>query len=211
MKNFLLLATFTLISCTTSKDFFSSPQDSSRITDPKYTQSHITSKIEFNELDQNLSRFYSSPNSPHVAVIPLTGALIDSIGFLKSENDNYDKYEYRKLADQYKAYFFNKTSCFYIFLKNGNSLNDYDITSWNNGDAEQKVIIKSEAEYDSMLKILNEVFSKTYTPGTPRSVETSSVFEQDLVCGNKIDFNKPFSLKFKSNNNDKTSIELHWL
>lgn len=212
MKNLLILLTFALISCTTTKGFFSTPQDSSRNTDPKYTQDHITAKIDFAELDKNLSRFYSGPNSPHIAVIPLTGALIDSIGFLKSAKDDYDRYEYRKLADGYKAYLFNKVSCFYVFLKDSKvTLSEYDILVSNTGEAEQKAVIKSEQEHDFILKTLNEVFSKTYTQGTPRSIETSSVFEQNLVCSPKIDFKKSFSVKFKSNSDDKSLIDLYWL
>ena len=201
-----------LASCTTTKEFYSSAQDSSRNTDPKYTQDHITFKIPFTEFDQSLTRFYVGPNTSHVAMIPLTGALIDSIGFLKTEKDDYDKYEYRKISDGYKAYLFNKVSCFYVFIKSDKAeLKDYDIIIGNTGEAEHKATIKSEQEHNATLSTLNEIFSKTYTPGTPRSVETSSVFSQELVCGNKINFNKPFFVKLKSNSDDKTPIDLYWL
>ncbi len=212
MKKITVMLILILSACATIDGFYSTPQNSSRITDIKYTQDEITKKIEFSELDENLSRFYASQDSEHVSAIPLTGALLDSIGFLKSSKDDYNRYEYRKIADAYKAYLFNKVSCFYIFLKSDKSeLKDYEIHISNIGENENKAMIKSEQEHESILKILNEIFSKTYKSGTPRSVETGSVFSQDLVCGNKIDFKKPFSMKFKLNSNDKTAIDLYWL
>lgn len=211
-KNILVLFILIFTACTTTKSIYSTPQDSSRYTDPKYTQDEITKKIEFPELDQNLSRFYAGESTTHISAIPLTGALIDSIGFLKSAKDDYNRYEYRKIADAYKASLFNKVSCFYIFLKSDKSeLKNYDILISNVGETEHKAVIKSEQEHESIVKTLNEIFSKTYTSGTPRSVEINSVFSQDLVCGNKIDFKKPFAVKFKSNSDDKTAIDLYWL
>ncbi|MES2769842.1 MAG: hypothetical protein V4596_11915 [Bdellovibrionota bacterium] len=212
MKTIMVIFILILSACATTDGFYSTPQSSSRITDVKYVQDEITKKIEFSELDENLSRFYSSQDTAHISVIPLTGALIDSVGFLKSSKDDYNRYEYRKIADTYKAYLFNKVSCFYVFLKSDKSeLKNYEVHISNIGENENKAMIKSEQEYESIVRTLNEIFSKTYKPGSPRSVETSSIFSQDLVCGNKIDFKKPFAVKFKSNSNDKTPIDLYWL
>lgn len=212
MKNLILLLTLILVGCSTADKFFSSASDSSRDIDSKYTQDHITSKIDFQELDQNLTRYYSSQNSPHVSIIPLTGALIDSIGFLKSTKDDYNKYEFRKISDGYKAFLFNKTSCFYVFLRDSQDfLKDYDILVSNTGSTEQKATVKSDQNHDEILKILNEIFSKTYSPGTPRSIKTTSVFETNIVCSDKIDFKIPFSVKVKSSTNDKVLIDLFWL
>ena len=202
------------ISCATTKQFSSSPQDSSRPTDPQYTQDQITVKIPTEDLDKNLSRVYASTNTAHLSAIPLTGALIDSIGFLKSAKDDYNKFEYRKVADGYKAYLFNKVSCFYVFAKGPNDLSNlsqYHVSIANVGSEEHKAVIKSEQEHEFMLKTLNEIFPKTYSEGQPRSIATDSVYTQELICGNKIDFKKPFTIKFKSLHNDKTITELFWL
>lgn len=218
MKKILMLFILILASCSTTKEFYSTAENSSQKIDPKYTQNQITEKIPFEKLDQSLSRFYEGPETPHIAAIPITGALIDSIAFSKTAKDDYDRYEYRKIADSYKAFLFNKVSCFYTFIRGSDkqvSLKDYDIFIGNTGEAEHKAVVKNEQEHNSFLVTLNGNFPKTYTPGLSRSIDTASLYTQDLICGDKIDFKKPFYIQFKFKSKDtvenKTVIELYWL
>lgn len=211
MKTLTLMIFLTLTSCATTKEYSATPEDISRKADPAYTQDSITQKLNFEDFDKDLSRFYVAPNSPQFAAIPVTGALIDNIAFSKSSKDDYNKFEYRKIADRYKAFLFNKTSCFYTFIKGPNAdLKNYDLYIGNTGEPEHRAVVKAEQEHLSFLTILNGKFPKTYSEGKARSITTDVVYSQDLVCGNKIDFKKPFYIQLRSKT-DKNVIELYWL
>lgn len=210
----LCILTLILTSCATAPVFYSAPEDSSRNTDSKYTQDIISKQIDSTELDQNLSRFYVGPQSAHVSALPLTGAVIDSIGFIKTSKDDYNKYEYRDVANQYKAFLFNKVSCFFVFIKGNGVLSDlkkYEVQIGNVGGAEHTAVIKSEQEHLNTILMLNQMFPKTYSQGKARSLETDIQYSQELVCGDKIDFSKPFFIRFKANAEGQTTIELYWL
>lgn len=218
MKKIPILFLLILSSCSTTKEFYSTAENSSKKIDPQYIQNQITEKIPFEELDRHLSRFYEGPETPHIAAIPITEALINSIALSKTAKDDYDRYEYLKIADSYKAFLFNKTSCFYTFIRGSDkqiNLMSYDIFIGNTGEPEHKGVVKSEQEHNSFLVTLNGNFPKIYTPGLARSIDTTSLYTQDLICGEKINFNKPFYIQFKLKNKDpsenQTVIELYWL
>ena len=209
-----LFLLFLLIGCTTTKKYLSAPQDTARETDSKYLQDEITRLVPAEDLDQNLSRFYISDKNLHISALPLTGAVIDSIGFLQSKRLDYDKYEYKKISAKYRSFIFNKKSCFFVFIKaqeKFSDLNNYQIFVSNIGEEKKSSKIKSELEHQDFLKTLNGIFPKTYQPQKARSIETTSVYSQELVCSEKIDFKKPFFIQFQSNSDDKSIIELYWL
>lgn len=199
-----------ITSCTSKPKNLSAPHDSSRPVDPTYTAVEISSKIEPEILDQHLSRFYAIDQEFHFSAIPLTGVLLDTIGFIKTSKIDYNKFEYKKVSASYRAYLFNKVSCFFVFAKGPgdvSQLRNYEITIGNIGQNENKAIIKNEIEHQSAVTTLNEIFPKSYSTYHPRSIDINALYTQELVCGNKIDFQKPFFIKLKSKDN---SVELFW-
>ncbi len=189
----------------------SSPRDSSRPTDPQFTAQETTSKIAVKDLDKNLSRYYADQVGNLFSAIPITGALLDTIGFIRSEKDDYDKFAYKIVSNQYRAFLFNKTSCFFVFIRGSGDISkvgNYQITVRNNDSPEEKAVAKTEVEHLEVSKVLNEMFPKSYERIHPRSIETNSLYSQELVCSDKIDFQKPFSIQFKS---ESMTVELHWL
>lgn len=200
-----------ILSCSSAKKIYSTPEDSSRNLDPLFTQKEIDKRLDNSSLDKHLSRFYSSPNSPHVAAIPITGALIDSIAFLRTDKADYNKFEYKKVSNSYRAFLFNKVSCFFTFIKGTAeqaNIGNYEISVKNLDGSEFTAKVKSEQEHLAFLTILNTMFPKTYVKNKPRSIEVSSLYSQDLICSDKIDFTKPFTVKFKYKD---TTIDLLWL
>ncbi len=208
----LLFIGLLFVSCSSAPKNFSRPEDASRNTDPLLLLPEIDKQIEPRVLDENLSRFYVAQDGLHVAAIPITGALIDSVSFLRTEKADYNRFEYKKVSQAYRAFLFNKVSCFYTFIKsntqNQANISNFDIYVKGHEGKEFKAHSKSEHEHVAFIQRLNTMFPKTYDKNKPRSIEVNSLYTQDLICSDKIDFTKPFSLRFE---HAAHTIDLFWL